>query len=255
MAETDFEGPPGTLSHHEGEPVDTGDADQLEPDDTPEGAVRPQGDDDDADDADAGQHAGGSAGGQGGPQAADIGGMTPEALEAAAKKIDQAANTYRRRIESLLGADNFAVLVPCELCSGDILGFHYPPELMIPESDLDQRLIEALAGPARPEYVDSPDRHMCDVCNGYGEVLTGSKVPGKGRIKCATCRGYGFTPPLGIAHADPGSADADLEPPAPAAPLAVADQSDAWGSPKYLDDGQENPNWGRMPQYKDPNLP
>ena len=37
-------------------------------------------------------------------------------------------------------------------------------------------------------------------------------------------------------------------------PAVVAD-ADAWGSPRLLADGQENPNYGRMPQYKDPAYP
>jgi hypothetical protein len=35
----------------------------------------------------------------------------------------------------------------------------------------------------------------------------------------------------------------------------VTDGNDVWGSPKLLPDGQENPNYGKMPQYKNPTLP
>ena len=38
------------------------------------------------------------------------------------------------------------------------------------------------------------------------------------------------------------------------APL-VDDGTDVWGSPKILPDGMENPNYGKMPQYKNPTLP
>jgi hypothetical protein len=36
---------------------------------------------------------------------------------------------------------------------------------------------------------------------------------------------------------------------------APAADSDPWGSPRLLHDGQPNPNYGRMPQYRDPNFP
>jgi hypothetical protein len=50
-------------------------------------------------------------------------------------------------------------------------------------------------------------------------------------------------------QADPVAFDLPSEEP------LVTDGTDVWGSPKLLPDGQENPNYGKMPQYKNPTLP
>jgi hypothetical protein len=55
-------------------------------------------------------------------------------------------------------------------------------------------------------------------------------------------------------EAPPQNGVPEVEFPDDTGPLVVAD-ADAWGSPRLLDDGQENPNYGRMPQYKDKSLP
>lgn len=255
MSETDFEGPPGTLSHPEGEPVDPVDPDAPEVDAEPGDAVSLQDGDGEPVDPDVDPDADEQARAAAALAAVQSAGMSPEALEAAAKKIDQSANRHRARVEELLGPENFAALVPCELCSGDILGFHWPPELLVPESELDARLIDALRAGNAPPFNEAPDRHVCETCGGYGAVLTGSKVPGRTRIKCSTCRGGGFVPPLGDGAPGAGPTEADLEPGGPGEAQNAADNVDAFGSPKYLEDGQENPNWGRMPQYKNPDLP
>ena len=46
----------------------------------------------------------------------------------------------------------------------------------------------------------------------------------------------------------------EFPPPPSEGPVATGDV-DIWGSPRLLDDGQENPNYGKMVQYKNPELP
>jgi hypothetical protein len=169
-------------------------------------------------------------------------------------KIARSAETFRRRVSDVLGEDALA-LVPCELCEPEIPGFHWPAELAYPRDEIHARLLEVLRTPSAPEYVADPGHKMCDACHGYGKVRTGSKVPGQEIGTCGPCRGYGFVPPPGV-NVQTGEIDAaagvheaapqDFGPPA---------DRDPWGSPRILPDGQENPNYGRMPQFKNPSLP
>ena len=115
--------------------------------------------------------------------------------------------------------------------------------------------MEVLKTPSAPEYKEAPNVRQCGTCAGWGSVLSGSRVAGKERVMCPTCKGNGFqgevqasNPPL------PVNGEVVFEPAADAVPL-VSEDNDIWGSPKILDDGQENPNYGKMPQYKNPSLP
>lgn len=189
------------------------------------------------------------------PPAAQLLGRTPEQLAELSSKLDQGATRWRKRVGELFGPEDFAVLVPCELCT-EVPGFHFPAELLQPESELEARLIAVLRGGVEgPQLQTDPEIRACAVCGGEGKTLTGSKVRGRETTKCRACKGYGYVPPPGDANAPADLDDAPVEAVEPGEPLATAEDTDAWGSPHYLADGQENPNWGRMPQYKDPAYP
>lgn len=169
-------------------------------------------------------------------------------------KIARSAETFRRRVADVLGEDALA-LVPCELCEPEIPGFHWPAELAYARDEIHARLLDVLRSPASPEYVADPGHRMCDACDGYGKVRTGSKVPGQEIGTCGPCRGYGFVPPPGV---NPQTGEVDGSGAGPSAPpddFGPSPDRDPWGSPRILPDGQENPNYGRMPQFKNPSLP
>lgn len=255
MTATEFEGPPGTLSHHEGELVDGEPEPDAQPAEDIDGPDRPEGepaehdeqegDDEPADPADAAPPADGTA--------AQLG-MTAEALEEMMVKLTNSAKTWRKRVRELLG-ENADALVACELCEADIPGFHWPAELVQPESELHERLLTVLLTSDGPEYSEATTVHVCPDCQGWGKVKTGSKVGGKTLIDCPTCRRYGYVPPPSAQAERPAGAET-VEPAAEPEPgMDASTDNDVWGSPKYLPDGSENPNWGRMVQYKDPDLP
>jgi hypothetical protein len=170
------------------------------------------------------------------------------------KKLAQAATTYRNRVSTLLG-EQAQVLIPCEICSDGILGAHFPPEWMESENDVQERILEVLRAPAAPEYQPDPNVRTCGVCLGLGKTATGSKVAGKTTRTCPHCKGYGYEPPSGPGmngHVDTADLADDLE--EAAGPLAQGDK-DNWGTQRYLNDGQENPNYGKQPAYWDMSLP
>ena len=181
-------------------------------------------------------------------------GVSEQEMEKILEKIDRSATTFRNRVSDLLG-EQAQDLSPCPLCSDGIMGHLFPYEWITPTNDTQARLLEVLRTPAEPEYVQAPYTRTCQVCNGWGKLLSGSKLADKTRITCKACHGTGF---MGDeAPASNGAVDqtaALYDTPADEKPLAGGD-NDIWGSPRILDDGQENPNYGKMPQYKNPTLP
>ena len=181
-------------------------------------------------------------------------GETEAELEEKRKKLAASATTWRNRVSAVLG-EEAQFLVPCELCEPDIPGFHFPAEVMQPTSETHARLLEVLKPPVEPEYKAAGDVARCIHCDGLGKVTTGSRNPAQRLKTCVPCNGFGYQPPPGT----PAGAPAAAVTPGAGAPSAegpaVVEDADAWGSPRLLADGQENPNYGRMPQYKDPALP
>jgi phage FluMu protein Com len=112
-----------------------------------------------------------------------------------------------------------------------------------------------LRAPAAPEYRPDPYTVECGTCGGWGKTLTKGHVAGKTERVCPTCKGLGFqspdTPQPVTTSNGVGEVSFDL----PSEEPLVTDGTDVWGSPKLLPDGQENPNYGKMPQYKNPTLP
>jgi hypothetical protein len=184
--------------------------------------------------------------------------MSERDLEEMSKKLERSATTWRNRVSELMG-EMAQGLVPCELCDPRIPGFHFPAEMEQPRDDLHAHLLEVLKNPAAPEYAPAQHVRQCVNCGGWGKVKSGSRVAGKELVVCPTCKGQGFqgdatvNPPAPF-MAQPQNGTPEVEFPEEAQPLATGD-TDVWGSPRLLDDGQENPNYGKMPQYKVPGLP
>ena len=181
-------------------------------------------------------------------------GMSERELEEVQKKLERSATTWRNRVSELLG-EAAQMLVPCELCDPNIPGFHWPSDVEQPRDETHAHLLDVLRNPAAPEYQQARHVRRCADCDGWGVVLSGSRMAGMERVTCPTCKGNGFqgdaAPTVVPAFQNGGG---EVEFPADSQPLAGGDV-DVWGSPRTLDDGQENPNYGKMPQYKNPSLP
>jgi hypothetical protein len=179
---------------------------------------------------------------------------TPEELEAQRTKLQRSATTWRNRVSDVLGEDA-QLLVACELCEPDIPGFHFPADVMRPYDDQHARLIAVLRDQVGPDYPEASDVARCETCAGYGNVRTGSRVAGRETKTCATCVGYGYVPPPSLDRNGPAPAGQSPELVAVGTSPGLQDDADAWGSPRLLPDGRDNPNYGKMPQYKDAALP
>jgi hypothetical protein len=180
-------------------------------------------------------------------------GLSERELEEMQKKLERSATTWRNRVSEVMG-EMAQALVPCELCDPNLPGFHFPAEMERPRDDLHGHLLEVLKNPAQPEYRQAQHVRNCATCDGWGKVKSGSRVAGKELVVCPGCKGTGFqgdaitltTPSF---PARPQNGEVEVEFPADVQPL-VSEDADVWGSPRLLDDGQENPNYGKMPQYK-----
>ena len=165
---------------------------------------------------------------------------------------------FERALRSIWG-DYAGNLMECPLCFTSHKGLidlndsgQYPEEILA-------AITEYVRGSDQAHYKPATQVRECVDCGGYGKVLSGSRLEQHKTVTCPACKGYGYVPPpvpsssgngysqaAQIEGAGIGAPTEDTEPPADA---------DIWGSPRLLPDGQENPNYGKMPQYKNPTLP
>lgn len=170
------------------------------------------------------------------------------------KALTSEQKRHTERVSKILGDEATEVIV-CPFCNPELQGFLYPGDLDHPRDEIHAKMIDVLRPAPSVEYVQDAETQTCERCRGEGQTLTGSNVPNYRTKVCSACNGFGYLPP-------PGSASNGNVPHEPARELvAVAhgeqaqDETDAFGSPRLLNDGRENPNYGRMPQYKDPKYP
>ncbi len=181
-------------------------------------------------------------------------GVSEAELEKVRGQLERSATTWRNRVSQLLG-EEAQFLVPCELCDPLLPGFHFPVDLLTPSDDVQARLFDVLRTPAGPGYQEDPFTTECTTCAGLGKTLTKSQVPGKTERVCPTCGGDGFQLQGGRPAQAQNGSEAEVQYNLPNEAPLVDDGTDVWGSPKILPDGMENPNYGKMPQYKNPTLP
>lgn len=112
-------------------------------------------------------------------------------VEETYRKLDNETARHVKRVAELVGDDAFAFLVPCELCDPSMPGFRWPR----PPADEVKAAVRMAIGDREPEnwQADQYSRR-CEACDGLGEVLTGSRVHGKGTLPCLACGGNGWTP-------------------------------------------------------------
>lgn len=180
--------------------------------------------------------------------------QTEAELNKQREQLARSSATWRRRVSDVLGEDA-EHLVACPLCEPDIPGFMFPPELVTPWSDEHAQLLAVLRDGGETVYAEATDVHRCGACDGYGKNLTGSRVPGQETKACAQCSGFGYTPPPGASENGSGRAEVTQVPVFAGVNAPMMEEKDVWGSPRTLPDGQLNPNFGKMPQYKDATLP
>lgn len=176
-------------------------------------------------------------------------GPSQQDMERGFKTVENAAKAYAKKVgEAFL--EGVLNLQTCPLCA-DLVPAFVDMNLAGAVNDDAKAATLAYLGFAREQdYQPAPNIEACRICGGKGKVKTGSLVAGKETTTCSNCRGYGYFPPpnSGIIVTDANSPGIELHDP-PLDPVVTGDV-DVWGDPRILPDGRENPNYGRMPQYK-----
>lgn len=194
--------------------------DDAEPDD--------EGDDDDEGDAATGDDDDEEGEAEAEPeQPSGLAPIGPEEI----RKAERARSDQQKRLARILGAEYVAH--ECLFCTG--LGF--TPEL--PPVGATFHIVQGADGPTFEvqgptddiPLLTAPDKTMCDECDGYGEVLTGSKAPHGMVAPCSKCAGNGW---IMVARESPVVLDFSPALASPVAGVAVQGSNgapDAWGRP------------------------
>jgi len=181
-------------------------------------------------------------------------GLSDEEAERIGRQLDKERTRHSNRVSEIMG-EWAQPLETCPLCEPNIPGFIFPPSQVQPRSELHGALLEVLKNPLAPEYETDPTKPACDTCKGLGKILTGSKVPEQIKLMCPTCKGKGWVDRSGRFVATATAPELEAVPVASNGQSEPPADVDAFGSPRLLETGMENPNYGRMPQYKDPAFP
>lgn len=188
------------------------------------------------------------------PEQPPEGALSQKDIEARFKKIESAWKSYTTRIGSIMGDDALS-LVECPLCADTIPGYVMPERAGHLDPAVKESVQTFLGVVQKADYKRDPDFRRCEKCDGRGKVDTDSLVPQQDLVTCSACQGRGYVGP----GAQAAAVTAILSQPQPplvdnGASVPPADV-DPWGSPRLLATGLENPNFGRMPQFKDRTLP
>lgn len=109
-------------------------------------------------------------------------------MEQQGKDLDRAARAYTDKLVKALG-DDLGGWHPCPLCADGYPGIRLP---VMPSPDALAAVKAEIGEPVDPPLQDDPYSQRCDKCDGWGKVLTGSKVPGRTTAVCADCNGDGW---------------------------------------------------------------
>jgi len=174
-------------------------------------------------------------------------------IEKRYKALESEQKRHTNAVSKIMG-DEAVELIVCPLCEPEMQGFLRMESLDHPRDEIHEAMIGVLKKPAQVEYQLAPHAVTCISCDGLGQVLSGSRVPGKERIVCPTCSGNGYN--QSGASTSNGHTIAPTSEYVPSGlPFEpLEDERDEFGSPRYLDDGRENPNYGRTMRHKDPSI-
>jgi hypothetical protein len=125
--------------------------------------------------------------------------MTEQEAEREFKKLEKLAQTYI--VKAMAIADRLGI--PYQPCPLD-----YMPGLAVPRaehevtSDVESAVLALIGKSPTPEFKSSEGYRVCDICDGWGEVLTGARKDISRTATCPNpnCGGKGYiTVPIVVA--------------------------------------------------------
>lgn len=104
-------------------------------------------------------------------------------------KLDNEGDRHTKRVAEILGPD-VSDLAPCPLCWEHAQGFVLDG---VPIDEVTAAMTRQVLGIAdAPTFKTNPAFAMCDVCDGFGAVLSGSKVANQETVPCPKCTNTGW---------------------------------------------------------------
>jgi hypothetical protein len=170
------------------------------------------------------------------------------------KKLSAETKRHTSRISEILG-EEATELLTCPVCDPDLQGFMYEAQILQADTPVREAVRTALTPTNEVEYEQDPTTAECTTCRGEGRTATGSKNPRYKLQDCSRCKGYGYVPPPGALLNGTVSHEETRELVPAGGHEPIYEDVDNWGHPRLLNDGRENPNYGRQPQYIDPQFP
>lgn len=185
------------------------------------------------------------------PESAEV---TPEQMEQRLGKIARSFKTYTGNVTRIL-EEQATEIVECPLCAGVVPGFVLIEGAGRVDEQTKQAVNAYLGIVQEADYRAAANVRTCGVCEGLGKVRSGSRVAQYTLLTCDRCNGFGFEPPPGPRQNGVAEPQAVLAAVSASGPDLPPDDTDPLGSPRLLPDGTLNPNYGKFPQFKDPDLP
>lgn len=169
--------------------------------------------------------------------------LSEKEIEKRFASIEKRATTWRNTVSDVLG-ELAQDLEPCPRCLPFAPGFILPASIQPLEDEQKLAVKLSIGELAPPDLRQDAEAMRCERCDGYGDVLTGSRKESQKMAKCLNCDGRGWIGPRldkvrqhqpAAVAIDNGDAHAAPEPP-PA--------TDPWG--RFPDD----PLYGVMPGFE-----
>lgn len=139
--------------------------------------------------------------------------LSERQIEARMRAMDRESDRHKTNVAKIMG-DDFAGWLECPLCP--VPGYVPMPDGSPVDPLQRAAVLTAMGEEPEPELRTDPNKVVCEVCDGWGEVLTGGKTPTNAKGLCPGCQGAGAKPAnLPPPHVQPPTALSPVAPPAP----------------------------------------
>lgn len=112
-------------------------------------------------------------------------------IERRQQKLENENVRHAKRLGDIMG-DDATALIPCPVCMDGIAGWIYPPDAAPLNPDQVSRIRTVIGLPDYTTFRQADDATTCPACDGLGETITGSHVPGYETKTCSRCNKTGY---------------------------------------------------------------
>jgi len=107
------------------------------------------------------------------------------------ERLDGEKIRHLERIQTIMGPEAES-LIPCPVCMDGIDGLIFEPEVQQLSPEAISRIRQVIGLPDYSTFRQATDALACPDCDGLGEVVTGSHVPGYETKTCGRCGKKGW---------------------------------------------------------------